>query len=106
MEEMAREALAGGPDTAKAAGWAQAWQDFRQRRAEMEVLNLDKGAFLVSAFSDMEQVMRKEAYATLPSVLKRPHPKIDMTETAAKTAFHHFNRDFLSERGAAYRARL
>ena len=59
LEGLAREALAGGPDTAKAAGWAQAWQDFRQRRAEMEVLNLDKGAFLLSAFSDMERNARK-----------------------------------------------
>jgi DNA polymerase III subunit delta' len=42
-----------------AADWAQAWQDFRQRRGEMEELNLDKGAFLMSAFSDMENIARK-----------------------------------------------
>jgi DNA polymerase-3 subunit delta' len=59
LEGLAREALADAGDTAKSAAWAQAWQDFRQRRADMDVLNLDKGAFLLSAFSDMESIVRK-----------------------------------------------
>lgn len=59
VETMAKEALAGAPDAAESAAWAQAWQAFRQRRLEMEVLNLDKGAFLMSAFSDMEHIARK-----------------------------------------------
>ena len=61
LEALAREALGGPTPTAKSAAWAQAWQDFRQRRADMEVLNLDKGAFLLSAFSDMESIVRKIA---------------------------------------------
>lgn len=59
LEAKAREALGGSPDAAKADAWARAWQDFRQRRGEMEALNLDKGAFLISAFSDMEHIARK-----------------------------------------------
>jgi DNA polymerase-3 subunit delta' len=61
LEALAREALEGPAPTAKSAAWAQAWQDFRRRRADMEVLNLDKGAFLLSAFSDMESIVRKIA---------------------------------------------
>jgi len=59
IECLARDAAAGAADTAEAAAWAQAWQTFRQRRGDMEVLNLDKGAFLMSAFSDMEHIARK-----------------------------------------------
>ncbi len=59
IESMAREALGGRGDTAGAAAWAQAWQTLRQRRVEMEALNLDKGAFLMSAFSDMERIARR-----------------------------------------------
>lgn len=61
LEALAREALEGPAPTAKSAAWAQAWQDFRRCRADMEVLNLDKGAFLLSAFSDMESIVRKIA---------------------------------------------
>jgi DNA polymerase-3 subunit delta' len=61
LEANAREALRGAAGAAKGAAWARAWQDFRQRRADMEVLNLDKGAFLMSAFSDMESIARKFA---------------------------------------------
>ncbi len=64
IESLAREALAAAPGAAEAAGWAQAWQAFRQRRGEMEVFNLDKGAFLMSAFSDMEHVVRKFTHAS------------------------------------------
>ncbi|MGO9486827.1 MAG: DNA polymerase III subunit delta' [Rhodomicrobium sp.] len=73
LESLAREAAAGGPGAAKSAAWAQSWQDFRQRRAEMEVLNLDKGAFLLSAFSDMESIARKFAQP-FPG-LNAPTPK-------------------------------
>jgi DNA polymerase III subunit delta' len=59
LETNAREGLEGAAGAAKGAAWAQAWKDFRQRRADMEVLNLDKGAFLLSAFSDMESIARK-----------------------------------------------
>ncbi len=59
IENMARDALGRTPDSAESAAWAQAWQTLRQRRGEMEVLNLDKGAFLLSAFSDMEHIVRK-----------------------------------------------
>ncbi len=40
------------------AAWAQLWQTLRQRRTEMEALNLDKGAYLLSAFSDIERIAR------------------------------------------------
>ncbi len=61
LEANARDALEGATGAAKGAAWARAWQDFRQRRADMEVLNLDKGAFLLTAFSDMESIVRKFA---------------------------------------------
>lgn len=64
IESLARKALGRAPDAAESAAWAQAWQAFRQRRSEMEVFNLDKGAFLMSAFSDMEHVVRKFAHAS------------------------------------------
>jgi DNA polymerase-3 subunit delta' len=38
------------------AGWAAIWASFRERRLELETLNLDKGAFLLAAFSDMQSV--------------------------------------------------
>jgi DNA polymerase III subunit delta' len=62
LEAKAREALNGAVGAAKAAGWARAWQEFRQRRADMDTLNLDKGAFLLGAFSDMESIVRKTAH--------------------------------------------
>ena len=59
IESMARAMAAGEGGAARAAAWAQLWQTLRQRRLDMEVLNLDKGAFLLSAFSDMETIARK-----------------------------------------------
>jgi len=59
IESLAREALARASDAAGSAAWAQAWQSVRQRRGEMEALNLDKGSFLMSVFSDMEHIARK-----------------------------------------------
>lgn len=56
LEALAREALQASSGAAKADAWARAWQNFRRRRAEMEGLNLDKGAFLMSAFSEMESI--------------------------------------------------
>ncbi len=43
------------PGAAQAAAWAELWQGFRERRLELETLNLDKGAFLVAAFADMQR---------------------------------------------------
>jgi DNA polymerase-3 subunit delta' len=60
---LAKAALVRAGDTAQSAAWAQLWQTFRQRRLELEALNLDKGAFLLSVFSDMEHVARKPAPA-------------------------------------------
>ncbi|MGO9172095.1 MAG: DNA polymerase III subunit delta' [Rhodomicrobium sp.] len=65
IESMARNALGRTPDSAESAAWAQAWHALRQRRGEMEVLNLDKGAFLLSVFSDMEHIARKLKTASL-----------------------------------------
>jgi DNA polymerase III subunit delta' len=54
IEGIARKELTKSPGAG--AAWAQLWQSVRQRRLEMEALNLDKGAFLMSVFSDMEQI--------------------------------------------------
>ncbi len=59
LESLAKQAIAKASDPGRSAAWAQLWQSLRQRRLELEVLNLDKGAFLMSAFSDMEHVARK-----------------------------------------------
>jgi DNA polymerase III subunit delta' len=59
IEDIARKELAKSPGVG--AAWAQLWQSVRQRRLDMEVLNLDKGAFLMSVFSDMEHVARKRS---------------------------------------------
>ncbi len=56
IELMARQQLS---QPAASAVWAKLWQTMRQRRLELEALNLDKGAFLLSVFSDMERAMRK-----------------------------------------------
>lgn len=48
------------PELESAASWATLWQALRERRLELEALNLDKGAFLVSIFSDMERISRKQ----------------------------------------------
>jgi len=55
------KSAAQGPagNTTEAALWAAAWHTFRERRLELDVLNLDKGAFLLAAFSDMERIAKK-----------------------------------------------
>jgi len=53
-EEIEARARLGGDN----GGWASLWETFRTRRADLETLNLDKGAFLIGAFSDIEQVAR------------------------------------------------
>ncbi len=42
------------------ASWAEFWQGLRERRLALEALNLDKGAFLLGVFSDMERIARKQ----------------------------------------------
>jgi DNA polymerase-3 subunit delta' len=58
IEKFARQALKNSSDAAGSAGWAELWKTVRQRRLETETLNLDKGAFLMSVFSDMEHLAR------------------------------------------------
>ncbi len=59
VEREARR-LAGGPGSQIAAGrWAGYWSGFRTQRQDVETLNLDKGAFLIGAFSDMQTVSRE-----------------------------------------------
>jgi DNA polymerase-3 subunit delta' len=58
VEKFAKQALETAPGTKKSASWAQLWESMRQRRLETETLNLDKGAFLMSVFSDMEHLAR------------------------------------------------
>jgi DNA polymerase-3 subunit delta' len=58
IEKFAKRALEKAPGTKRSAGWAQLWQSIRERRLETETLNLDKGAFLMSVFSDMEHIAR------------------------------------------------
>jgi DNA polymerase III subunit delta' len=58
IEKFARQGLKNAPDAKPGAGWAQLWQAVRQRRMETETLNLDKGAFLMSVFSDIEHLAR------------------------------------------------
>ena len=53
IEDLARQCLA--KSTGSGAAWAELWASLRQRRLELEALNLDKGAFLLSAFSDIER---------------------------------------------------
>jgi DNA polymerase-3 subunit delta' len=59
IEEKAREEAIQPGRQPRAASWADLWHTLRQRRLEMEALNLDKGAFLVSAFSDIERIAKK-----------------------------------------------
>jgi DNA polymerase-3 subunit delta' len=59
IEEKAREEAIQPDSQPSAASWAELWRTLRYRRLEMEALNLDKGAFLVCAFSDMERVARQ-----------------------------------------------
>jgi DNA polymerase-3 subunit delta' len=58
IEKFAKQALENAAGTRRSTGWAQLWQTVRQRRMETETLNLDKGAFLMSVFSDMEHIAR------------------------------------------------
>ncbi len=59
-EKAKKEALEKPHRAGDAASWAALWQAVRERRLEMEVLNLDKGAFLMASFSDMERIARKQ----------------------------------------------
>jgi len=59
IEEKARKEAIQPDRQPGAASWADLWHTLRNRRLEMEALNLDKGAFLVSAFSDMERIAKK-----------------------------------------------
>ena len=61
LEALAREALEGGRARQKAPPGLKPGKTSASARADMEVLNLDKGAFLLSAFSDMESIVRKIA---------------------------------------------
>jgi DNA polymerase-3 subunit delta' len=58
IEKFAKQALKNLPGAKPAAAWSQLWQTVHQRRLETETLNLDKGAFLMSVFSDMERVYK------------------------------------------------
>jgi DNA polymerase-3 subunit delta' len=59
IEDIARQAATDRSQSARsAAPWAEFWRSARERRLELEALNLDKGAFLLSLFSDMEKVAR------------------------------------------------
>ncbi len=60
IEEKAKQEASEPHRTAQGAFWAGLWQSLRERRLALEALNLDKGAFLVSAFSDMERIARKQ----------------------------------------------
>ena len=60
VAERAKKEAIEQPELASAASWAALWQALRERRLELETLNLDKGAFLVSIFSDMERISRKQ----------------------------------------------
>jgi DNA polymerase-3 subunit delta' len=61
IEEKAKQEALDEPGRVQnAASWAGLWQILRERRLEMEVLNLDKGAFLIAAFSDMERIARNQ----------------------------------------------
>jgi len=57
IEELAKRDLSRPGFTG--AQWAELWQAVRRRRLEMEALNLDKAAFLMSVFSDMENATKK-----------------------------------------------
>ena len=59
IEEKAKEEAIQPDRQPRAASWADLWHTLRDRRLDMEALNLDKGAFLVSAFSDMERIAKK-----------------------------------------------
>jgi DNA polymerase III subunit delta' len=61
----AKEEVRSGSQAAITAGaWANLWQRIRERRIETETLNLDKGAFLIGVFSDIEQVARATSQAS------------------------------------------
>ena len=60
IEEKAKQEANEPHRTTQGASWAELWQSLRERRLALEALNLDKGAFLVSAFSDMERIAGKQ----------------------------------------------
>ena len=60
IEENARKEASEPHRMGQGASWAELWQSLRERRLALEALNLDKGAFLLSAFSDMERIARKQ----------------------------------------------
>ncbi len=57
IADKARKAALDRPSDA--AAWAELWRNSRERRLELESLNLDKGAFLIAAFADMERAAKK-----------------------------------------------
>jgi DNA polymerase III subunit delta' len=60
IEKQARqEAIENEPGNMNGARWAHLWQALRERRSDMEALNLDKGAFLMTTFSDMETITQR-----------------------------------------------
>src|SRR5579883_3091625 len=58
IEERAKQTAGASSAPEEAVTWAVLWRSLRERRSELELLNLDKGAFLMSAFSDMETAAR------------------------------------------------
>ncbi len=60
IAEKAKEEANAPHGTMQSASWAELWRSLRERRLALEALNLDKGAFLVSAFSDMERIAGKQ----------------------------------------------
>ncbi len=64
IEAKARQEAQGGTAAVEKAGaWADLWRHLRNKRSELETLNLDKGAFLIGAFSDIELVARESSLA-------------------------------------------
>ncbi len=59
IEATARDAVRDG-QASVASGWALFHRIVQQRRLDVETLNLDRGAFLLALFSDMERVARGE----------------------------------------------
>lgn len=57
----------GSENLAEAQQWAALWSWFRTERISVETLNLDKAAFLLTAFSSMDSIARGEPPA-LPSL--------------------------------------
>lgn len=66
IERSAREQASTLKAPPRDGGWAGFWEKFRERRLEVETLNLDKGAFLIATFSDIERVARESSGAYFP----------------------------------------